>query len=1312
MRKRRERPRFLDRPWRLTTCLAWCLIGAAWPAAAVPIRHSEPAQLPVTAEWPAGSEATAMAVDHFDHDGVLDLVVGYRLADGTGALAFYRGRAVSTPGSSPFEPGQLQGVPTAADWLVTGDFDADGRRDVATASVDRSSITWWSSTGDFELGSPREVPLGGLPTVVMAVDVHRRDGLADLVVAITGERSELLIFQSPRGALAGEVERFGLDGPVRALAAAELDGLPGTDIVAAAGSSLYLVSGRDRKQGRPESVRRQVEPSKVERFELDRVPTALATGHDLEEGARAQVAVLSGTGELAFLRRSAGESFLWIEMDGSRRTFERAGEGSTYHLGGEPVAIELAGTDPSQLVRVGFGGSPAWLAVGEPSQVFSRGPGVGFQAEPAQTLLGKSWAEVTAVLPARLNGDGLDDLLILRRGLSAPEAVNGLPVTTFTVTHADDLDDGACDAAHCSMREAIQAANASAGADAVEFAVGSGPVTLTITSDLPPITETLTLDGRSQPGYAGQPIVELVGNAGIEGLVFEADSLGNGVDNSCIRGLVIRGFDPMGLTLDGRDSAVIGNHFVGNAVHGIYALRAANLQIGGSNPADRNVFGSNLHSGMRLGSTGIAHVVQGNYIGIGADGTASLSNTYYGIWDESQLTTVGGPAPGEGNVISGDGGIHHTVGCFGGTDSLIQGNFIGTDASGLLPRGNRTGIQGGSRLMIGGSAPGQGNVIANSLFHGFSVLTSGHVLQGNSIGVGADGVTPMGNEAGGVRLRSTDNLLGGTEPGQGNVLAYNLNYAVEYLGWPANFTLGNSFHSNDTQARTTIWSHLVGQVVAFSSAAANATQTRVEGSFVDGIPNGLHRLEFFASPMCDISGYGEGEHFVGALEVTADGTGEADFSVVFPVPVPVGHVVTATTTLPGEGTSRFSRCEGVVSLPGTLLPTLSVPVGIGAQPGSTVTVPVLFEANGASIGAVAFELDFDHTCLGFDATDGDSDGLPDSVLAVGAAGFDLSVSYDGGDVDGELEILISQLPPLAPLPNGTLLELTFSTCSPTPGTTRTAPVVFTATPSPSFGDLNGQSVPGEVVDGSVEVLSGLRGDCNGDGMMDAGDLTACPLEIFDGDGDHWLDAPLGAFVGNPVGCDANGDTVIDVADVVCTGLLIFGNACGGGGSMAGRGETPLLTLDTPAVTAEGIVRITVRLDHHGAAVSGAAFSLDLGPQLELVEGSFEPKVPATSTHFVVDMDDAEGELDILVASTGSDPQAWDDGPVVELELRLTGPEPTWIRLSERPAASLADPTGVSLPVDADRVPFAVRSGQLFADSFETGTLGRWTSHTD
>ncbi|MFQ5814196.1 MAG: hypothetical protein ACE5I2_13555, partial [Anaerolineae bacterium] len=230
-------------------------------------------------------------------------------------------------------------------------------------------------------------------------------------------------------------------------------------------------------------------------------------------------------------------------------------------------------------------------------------------------------------------------------------------------------------------------------------------------------------------------------------------------------------------------------------------------------------------------------------------------------------------------------------------------------------------------------------------------------------------------------------------------------------------------------------------------------------------------------------------------------------------------------------------------------PILSIPSNVPAVAGQAVSVPVNFTSNGHSIASTAFSVDYDQTCLAFDPTDNDGDDIPDAVNLSLPGAFNASVTFDGNDTDSELDFLIADtFPPLSSLPDGAIATITFiATCQPSPGTSIIAPVDFSDDPPASFGNTDGQSVPGITSNGSVKIQSGTAGDCNGDLAVDAGDISALTLEIFDGDGNNPADTPGGTFPGDPVGCNANEDAVVDAGDITCTALLIFNapGACGG-----------------------------------------------------------------------------------------------------------------------------------------------------------------------
>lgn len=391
-------------------------------------------------------------------------------------------------------------------------------------------------------------------------------------------------------------------------------------------------------------------------------------------------------------------------------------------------------------------------------------------------------------------------------------------------------------------------------------------------------------------------------------------------------------------------------------------------------------------------------------------------------------------------------------------------------------------------------------------------------------------------------------------------------------------------------------------------------------------------------------------------------------------------------------------------------PVLVIPDGVGAVVGSPVAVPVQLNKNGLDIAAVAFSVHYDGACLSFDPSDADLDGIPDAISFLVGPAFETAVYVDLSDGDGEIDIVIFDFPPDQTLPDGDLVAITLTTlCQPPVGSSILAPVVFSADPAPSFGDTLGQDVPGTWDSGSVEIFGGLRGDCNGDGFLSAGDLSACGLELFDADGSFWLDVPGSTFVGDPVGCDANADTLVDAGDVSCKSLLIFGQVCGGGAEGNGDPGGPTLRLPADlAVGADGTVVLPVRFATHGHAIQSLVFSLDFDES----RLTFDPEAPnairfhgtAVSIQSVgYQPGDTDGELDIVVSDLGTNPRLLTDGLLLEIELRALDPATPLhgaVLFSRDPAASFGNATGQSVPGNAGEI--------LFGDGFESGDAGGWS----
>ena len=402
-----------------------------------------------------------------------------------------------------------------------------------------------------------------------------------------------------------------------------------------------------------------------------------------------------------------------------------------------------------------------------------------------------------------------------------------------------------------------------------------------------------------------------------------------------------------------------------------------------------------------------------------------------------------------------------------------------------------------------------------------------------------------------------------------------------------------------------------------------------------------------------------------------------------------------------------SACEGG--------PILSITENVPAPSNSTVTVPVNFTANGNSISSLIFSVNYDESCLSFDPTDGDGNGIPDAVIFTLPVGFDGSVTFNQADTDGELDFFIADLsPPLSVLFDGAVVSIEFTTtCQPDPGTTTIAPVDFSNNPTASFGNTIGQSVPGNTVNGSVEIWPVEPGDCNADGKVDAGDISALVLEIFDGDGNLPEDTLGGTWPFNPVGSNANQDGVVDAGDISCTVLIIFNGpgACGAGArstmsitsskaSFGAASASPALTIQGPVSSSPtGTVTVPVDFKANGSKISAVVFSVDYEENLLSFDptDSDEDGVPDSviinipkefSASVAFDGSDTDGELDFFVADLSPPLSSLPDGPLAYITLSADPsykPAKGVIRFSQNPAASFGTVNGRSVPGITDSI---------------------------
>ncbi len=359
-----------------------------------------------------------------------------------------------------------------------------------------------------------------------------------------------------------------------------------------------------------------------------------------------------------------------------------------------------------------------------------------------------------------------------------------------------------------SLRAAITQVNADTqpGVDTINFAIGTGVHTIIPLSALPTITHAVVIDGSSQPGFAGKPLIELDGatagfNSSSNGLTIDAGG-------STVKDLVINRFHASGILLEaqGRDT-LIGN-YIGTDVTGTQArpnvgagvlITSTGNMIGGTTPGDGNVVSGNFGSGEIWMRNSGNNLVEGNFIGTDASGTKALANaqepSHRGIYvmGGSGANVIGGTEPGARNVISYNyTGVEFSTFSYAPTSdtgNLVEGNFIGTDVTGAKALGNWFGVIAGSGSnTVGGTTTGARNVISGNRVTGLSISSgaSGNLVEGNFIGTDVTGTKALGNRNDGVFMGNPNNggpsnVIGGTTPGAGNLISANTGNGVHIV---------------------------------------------------------------------------------------------------------------------------------------------------------------------------------------------------------------------------------------------------------------------------------------------------------------------------------------------------------------------------------------------------------------------------------------------------------------------------------------------------------------------------------------------------
>ena len=437
-------------------------------------------------------------------------------------------------------------------------------------------------------------------------------------------------------------------------------------------------------------------------------------------------------------------------------------------------------------------------------------------------------------------------------------------LSVFTVTNTSDAGSG-------SLREAILQANATPGADKIQFSVGVGPQTITPLTQLPALTDPVVIDATTQPGFTATPVIELRGNnlaapalqlsggdSTVRGLVINRfysnavvlassrnvvegcwiglDATGTQAATNQYFGILVTGADNRigGLT-DDAGNVISGNYLggirieggtaTGNSVQGnrvgtditgllpvpnvggfnsgaIEIAGATGNVIGGREPDAGNLISGNGSWAIRInGAAATGNLVEGNVLGLDATGGAALHNGGGVRIDGAASNTIGGDSPTARNVISASGNGVYIVGATA-RDNLVQGNIIGLDVTGTradvddVPgNGNELGNSYGVYISDGPENRILANVVSGNTAYGFGIFGAcayGNIVQGNLIGTDVTGSVGLGNSSG-MTVQAPQTLIGGTLPGEGNVIADSNGPGITIYGGNAS---GNTLQGN------------------------------------------------------------------------------------------------------------------------------------------------------------------------------------------------------------------------------------------------------------------------------------------------------------------------------------------------------------------------------------------------------------------------------------------------------------------------------------------------------------------------------------
>ena len=362
---------------------------------------------------------------------------------------------------------------------------------------------------------------------------------------------------------------------------------------------------------------------------------------------------------------------------------------------------------------------------------------------------------------------------------------------------------------------------------------------------------------------------------------------------------------------------------IANSKNAVFITGSSNVTVGGATSASRNVIAGNASHGVYVNSNAGAGVtVRNNWIGLAGDGTTARGNGTDGVvcWGgTTDNCTV------SDNVIAQSGRYGIWLGT--GTGHVVKGNFVGTDAAGLVARPNNGGlyVSGGAAVTIGGVTAVDRNLVSGNNSFGVRVESAATVtVQGNSIGSNTSSKAALANNGPGLSIVNSSNVVvGGSTFGAGNFITANAGGGVIVSGVStANAVLGNAITVNtglgidlgangvtaNDGTKVAGQPNLFTDHPTFTSAALSGSTLTVSGYV--GTAAGQttfanHRVEVFKADN-DTSGNGEGAAFIGFVTTDKSGNFQGPITIPPGVTLATGTTkITGAATDPGNNTSEF-----------------------------------------------------------------------------------------------------------------------------------------------------------------------------------------------------------------------------------------------------------------------------------------------------------------------------------------------------------------------------------------------------------------------